>query len=42
MKWTKLIIAVSDVGQAPKVEDLAQSEGVDHDEELTSEADTTV
>jgi hypothetical protein len=31
----KLPIAVGDVGQAPKVEDLAQSEGADRDGELT-------
>jgi hypothetical protein len=32
MEWNKLTVAVGDVGQAPKVEDLAQSEGVGHDE----------
>ena len=42
MKWTKLAIAVGDVGQAPKVEDLAQSEGTGHDGELAGEADTIV
>ena len=36
----KLVVAVGDVGQAPKVEDLAQSEGAGHDEELAMEADT--
>jgi hypothetical protein len=41
MEWTKLTIAVGDVGQAPKVEDLAQSKGVGCDGELR-EADTTV
>ena len=38
----KLAIAVGDVGQAPKVEDLALSVGAGHDEELTGEADTVV
>ena len=42
VEWTKLAIAVDDVGQAPKVEDLAQSEGAGHDGELTGEADTGV
>jgi len=41
MEWSKLGVAVGDIGQAPKVEDLAQSEGTDHDVELTGEADTT-
>ena len=35
MEWTKLAVAVGDVGQAPKVEDLARSEGASHDGELT-------
>jgi hypothetical protein len=38
----KLNVVVGDVGQGPKVEDLAQSEGAGHDRELTMEADTTV
>jgi hypothetical protein len=38
----KLAVAIGDVGQAPKVKDLAQSEGVNHNGELTGEADTTV
>jgi hypothetical protein len=38
----KLTAVVGDVGQASKVEDLAQSEGVGYDEELTREADTTI
>jgi len=38
----ELAVAVSDIGQAPKVEDLARSEGAGHDEELTGEADTAV
>ena len=42
MEWTKLTVAVGDIGQAPKVEDLAQSEGIGHDEELAGEADTTI
>jgi hypothetical protein len=42
VEWTKLVIAVGDVGLAPKVEDLAQSEGTGHDEELVGEAGTTV
>ena len=42
MEWMKLAIAVGDVGQAPKVEDLAQSEGAGRDGELTGEADATV
>jgi hypothetical protein len=37
MEWTKLTVAVNDVGQAPKVEDLARSECVDHDRELPGE-----
>ena len=37
----ELVIAVDNVGQAPKVEDLARSEGVGYDRELTREADTT-
>ena len=42
MKWTKLAVAVDDVGQAPKVEDLARSEGAHHDGKLAREADTAV
>ena len=42
MEWTKLTVVVGDVSQAPKVEDLAQSEGTGHDGELAGEADTTV
>ena len=42
MEWTKLVVAVGDVGQAPKVEDLARSEGTGHDGEFTEEANTTV
>jgi hypothetical protein len=42
MELMKLAVAVSNVGQAPKVEDLAQSEGTDHDGELIGEADATV
>jgi hypothetical protein len=42
VKWTKLAIAVGDVGQAPKVEDLARSEGIDCDGELTGEEDTAI
>jgi hypothetical protein len=42
MEWTKLTVAICDVVQAPKVEDLAQSEGTDRDEELAREANTTV
>jgi hypothetical protein len=38
----KLAVAVSDIGQAPKVEDLAQSVSAGCDEELTREADTVV
>jgi hypothetical protein len=38
----KLAVAIGDVGQAPKVKDLAQSEGVNHNGELTEEADTVV
>jgi hypothetical protein len=38
----KLAIAVSDVGQAPKVEDLAQSEGIGCGGELAEEADTAI
>jgi hypothetical protein len=36
----KLAVAVGDIGQATKVEDLAWSEGIGHDEELIGEADT--
>ena len=42
MEWMKLTVVVGDIGQAPKVEDLAQSEGTGHDGELTMEADTVV
>jgi hypothetical protein len=42
MEWTKLTVAVGDVGQAPKFEDLAQTEGTDRDGEPTGEADTVV
>jgi hypothetical protein len=42
MEWMKLAIVVSDVGQAPKVEDLAQSEGVGHDGELAREVNVDV
>ena len=38
----ELTVAVSDVGQAPKVEDLAQSKGADYDGELHREADTAI
>jgi hypothetical protein len=40
--WTKLAIAVNDIGQAPKVEDLAQGEGAGYDEELAREVDTAI
>jgi hypothetical protein len=42
VEWTKLAVAVGDVGQAPKVEDLARSEGAGRDGELTGEADAAV
>ena len=42
VEWTKLAVGVGDVGQAPKVEDLARNEGADRDGELVGEADTTV
>jgi hypothetical protein len=42
VEWTKLAIAIGDVGQAPKVEDLARSEGANDDREFTGEADTAV
>ena len=42
MEWMKLTVVVGDIGQAPKVEDLAQSEGTGHDGELTGEADTSI
>ena len=42
MKWTKLAVAVGDVGQDPKVDDLAQSKGASYDGELIGEANTTV
>ena len=42
MEWTKLPVAVSDVGEAPRIEDLAWSEGGGHDEELAREADATI
>jgi hypothetical protein len=42
MEWTKLAVAVGDVGQAPKVEDLAWSEGTGHDRELAREANIVV
>jgi len=42
VEWTKLTIVVDDLGQDHKVEDLAQSEGIDSDEELAREEDTTI
>jgi hypothetical protein len=42
MEWTKLAVAVGDVGQATKVENLARSECTGRDGELTREEDTTV
>jgi hypothetical protein len=38
----KLAVAVSDIGLAPKDEDLAQSISAGCDEELTREANTAV
>ena len=38
----ELAVAVDDIGQAPKVEDLARSEGAGYDEELAGEIDTTI
>jgi hypothetical protein len=38
----KLAIAVGDVGQAPQVEDLDQSDGTGCDEELAREVDTAI
>jgi hypothetical protein len=38
----KLAIAVDNVGQAPKVEDLAQGKGAGYDEELAREADIAI
>jgi hypothetical protein len=31
LKWVELVVAVDDIGQAPKVEDLARSKSVGHD-----------
>jgi hypothetical protein len=42
IEWVELTVAIDDIGQAPKVEDLARSEGAGHDRELTREADTAV
>jgi hypothetical protein len=42
LEWVKLAMAVGDIGQAPKVEDLAQSVSAGYDEELTREADTAI
>jgi hypothetical protein len=42
MEWMKLTVAIGDVDQAPKVEDLAQSEGTGHDGELTRKADMSI
>jgi hypothetical protein len=42
MEWTKLVVAVGDVGWAPKVDDLTQSKGAGHDRELTGEANTAI
>ena len=42
MEWMKLTVVVGDIGQAPKVEDLAQSKGTGRDGELTREADNAV
>jgi hypothetical protein len=42
VEWTKLTIAVGDVGQVPKVEDPAQSEGVGRDGELIGKANTII
>ena len=41
LEWAELAIAVGDVGQAPEVEDMAQSEGAGCDGELAGEADAT-
>jgi hypothetical protein len=38
----ELIVAVGDVGKAPKVEDLAQGEGAGRDGELIGEVDAAV
>jgi hypothetical protein len=38
----ELTVAVGDVGQAPKVEDLARDKGVGRDEELIGEANATI
>ena len=40
--FVNLMKAVGDIGQAPKVEDLVQSEGAGHDGELAREADAAV
>jgi len=42
LEWAELAIAVGDVGQAPEVEDMAQSEGAGCDGELAGEANATV
>ena len=42
MEWTKLAVVVDDIGQAPKVEDLARSEGADRDGKRVGEANTAV
>ena len=42
MQWMKLTIAVDNVGQGPKVEDLARSEGAGHDGKLIGEANIAV
>jgi hypothetical protein len=38
----KIAIAVSNIGQAPNVEDLARNESTGHDGELTGEADIAI
>jgi hypothetical protein len=42
LEWVKLAMAVGDIGQAPKVEDLVRGEGTGYDKELALEADATV
>lgn len=39
LEQVKLVVAVSDIGQAPELEDLAGGESIGYDGELVGEAD---
>jgi hypothetical protein len=42
MEWMKLAVAIDDIGQASKVENLAWSEVTNDDGELVEKADTII